>query len=127
MTVYKKFLFKQLILTALLAVISWLIFSLVPENWQTVAWPYLLLFFMISNGLLFWLYVRAQQKKLSAFTNFFMIAMFSKLLVYLAIIVVYVIFNRDETAPFVLTFFVYYIGFTMFEVSAIVRMQKENK
>lgn len=124
MTVFKSFLIQQIALTSVLALISWFLFSIASEAWTTHAWPYLLLFFMLTNGLLFWMYIKAMQKKLSKFANFFMIATFSKLILYLAIIVVYLIFNRADVAPFTLTFFIYYLFYTFVEVRAIVKMQK---
>ncbi|PKP50330.1 MAG: hypothetical protein CVT92_14485 [Bacteroidetes bacterium HGW-Bacteroidetes-1] len=124
MTIYKPFFVKLLSLTIVLALLSGLVFSQTTKAWTTPTWPYILLFFFLSNSLLFWFYVRAHEKKLSAFTNFFMMATFLKLLLYLAIIVVYLLFNRADAAPFLLTFFVYYLAFTGYEVASILKIQK---
>lgn len=120
----KKFVLQLLVIATLLALISFLVFSRIPQEWTSPAWPFLLLFFVGSNLILYLLYLRAQAKKLSKFANFFMLATFLKLVVYLAIIVVYLLFNRSDVVPFVLTFFVYYIIFTAFEVVSVSKSAK---
>lgn len=118
----KKFILKLLAITLVLAMVNFILGLYLPA-WSTPVWPLLLLFFFVSNTLLFWMFIRAQQKKLSSFTNYFMIATFSKLLLYLAVIMVYVYFNRTDAVPFILTFFVYYIAFTFFEVMTITKQK----
>jgi hypothetical protein len=114
----KNFVIRLIIISIILAIANFILVKLEP-NWETPVWPLLLLFFLFSNVALFWLYSRAQQKKLSSFANYFMIATFSKLLLYLAVILIYVLYNRGDAVPFILTFFVYYIVFTTFEVFTI--------
>lgn len=117
----RQFLIKTLIATFFAALLTFLIYNKLEDKWTSDAWPFLLLFFAAGNIGLFVLYQRAKAKKLSSFTNFFMLATFLKLLVYLAIIIVYLLYNRDEAVPFLLTFFVYYIIFTALEVSAVTK------
>lgn len=120
----KPFTLKLLIITALLAIISALVFRALPDEYGTPAWPAVLVFLLISNVAIFALFLRAQKKKLSAYTNFFMLATFLKLVVYLAIIIVYLLFNKEEAPAFLLSFFIYYSAFTFFEVKSILRIQK---
>jgi hypothetical protein len=103
----RQFLIKTLIVTFFAALLTFLIYNKLEDKWTSDAWPFLLLFFAAGNIGLFVLYQRAKAKKLSSFTNFFMI--------------VYLLYNRDETVPFLLTFFVYYILFTALEVSAVTK------
>lgn len=93
--------------------------SIASPAWSTPVWPWLLMFFIVSNTVLYWLFNKAQQKKLSSFANYFMIATFTKLLLYLAVILIYVWFNRSGAVAFILTFFVYYVVFTAFEVLSV--------
>lgn len=120
----KKFVTRLLVVTAAMAVLSLLVFSRLPDAWSTPAWPYLLVFFVASNLILFAMYAKAQAKKLSKFANFFMLATFLKLVVYLVIIVVYLLFFRDDVVPFVLTFFIYYVVFTALEVMSVSKATK---
>ncbi|MDO8898603.1 MAG: hypothetical protein Q7V19_13215 [Bacteroidales bacterium] len=127
MTKLKQFIKKLAIITIVLAVLSFIVFSYTSEAWTTNVWTLVLLFFFISNGLLYWLFLGAQQKKLSTFANFFMLSTSLKLLVYLAIIIVYLIFNREDAPPFLLSFFIYYIAYTGFEVKSIIKTQKQSE
>ncbi|MBZ0243287.1 MAG: hypothetical protein K8F24_08755 [Bacteroidales bacterium] len=119
----KRFSIRLFIAAALAAIVTLLVNSFLPE-WTTPAWPYLLIFFLAANFSLYLLYVRAIEKKMSSFTNFFMLATFLKLLLYLVVIVVYLLFNREDVVPFVLTFLVYYILFTVLEVGAVSKVSK---
>lgn len=118
---FHVFLIRNLLAAGFAAILSFLIFNQLPEKYTSQAWPYLLIFFTLGNLGLFMLYQRAKEKKLSSFANFFMLATFLKLLVYLAIITVYLLYNRDEAVPFLLSFFIYYIIFTALEVNAVTK------
>jgi len=120
----KRFSIRLLIAAALAAIVTLLVKNFLPAEWTSPAWPYLLIFFLAVNISLYALYVRAKEKKLSSFTNFFMLATFSKLLLYLVVIVIYLLFNREDVVPFVLTFLIYYILFTALEVRAVSKVSK---
>ncbi|MDY0075915.1 MAG: hypothetical protein RBR87_01455 [Bacteroidales bacterium] len=120
----KRFSIRLLIAAALAALVTLIAKTLLPAEWTSPAWPFLLIFFLAVNIILYALYVRAKEKKLSNFTNFFMLATFFKLLLYLVVIVLYLLFNREDVVPFVLTFLVYYILFTTLEVRAVSKVSK---
>jgi len=117
---------KHIWVTVALAVMSALVFYLLPAEHRTPAWPFLLLFFLTTGIILSKLYIRILQKKLSAFTNFFMLSTVAKLMIYLAIIILYLIYNREDAAPFLLTFFVYYLAYTFLEVRSALKLQQQN-
>ncbi len=116
MAAFPQYLTKQLGLAALLAILTLLVKHYFGPLWNTPVWPYMLLFFVSVNCILFLLNQRAEKKKLSAYTNYFMLASTIKLLLYLAVIVVYLIYYRQQAVPFLITFFVYYIAFAYLEV-----------
>lgn len=120
----KRFSIRLLIAAALAAIVTLLVNSFLPAEWTSPAWPFLLIFFLTANISLYALYIRAKEKKLSSFTNFFMLATFLKLVLYLVVIVIYLLFNREDVVPFVLTFLVYYILFTAIEVRAVSKVSK---
>lgn len=126
MTPFQRFISKQLALAAGLGGITWYVFSEWAPNNKTLAWPFLLLFFIAVNSLLFWMNQRAQQKKLTTYANYFMLASFLKLVVYLVVIVVYLLYFRRETIPFLITFFVYYVAFTVLEVGSVAIMKSKQ-
>lgn len=120
----KRFSIRLLIAALIAALVTLLINNFLPSAYTTPAWPFLLVFFLVVNTSLYALYVRAKEKKLSSFTNFFMLATFLKLVLYLVVIVIYLLFNREDVVPFVLTFLVYYLLFTALEVSAVSKVSK---
>ncbi|MDA3942025.1 MAG: hypothetical protein PF694_00635 [Bacteroidetes bacterium] len=120
----RRFSIRLLIASAIAAALTSIVNSQLPAEWVSPAWPYLLVFFLITNISLYGLYIKAKQKKLSSFTNFFMLATFLKLVLYLIVIVVYLLYNRADAIPFVLTFFVYYLLFTALEVFAVSKVTK---
>jgi hypothetical protein len=120
---FKVFSGKILLVTATLAVISLVVFNFVPEAFHTQTWPFVLLFFVLTNSILYFFYLRIHSRKVSSFANFFMLTTSAKLIFYLIVIVVYLYFNRDEAVPFVLVFFLYYVVYTVFEVKSIMKMQ----
>lgn len=122
----KKFLIKIMITALITAVFSYLVFEKLDEDLQTSAWPWLLIFFVSSNSFLYFLFIRHKSSKLSSFANFFMLATFLKLIVYLAVIVVYLLFNKEEAAPFLITFLLYYIIFTAIEVASVTGLQQKT-
>jgi hypothetical protein len=123
-----QYLIKKLIwVTVALAAISALVFYMLPAEHNTPSWPFLLLFFLATGILLSKLYIRTLEKKLSAFTNFFMLSTVAKLMIYLIIIIVYLIYNREDAAPFLLTFFVYYLVYTFLEVRSALKLQQQKQ
>lgn len=126
MTAFQSFISKQLLLAALLAAISIYVFGRLDDAFQTQAWPFILIFFVFVNSFLFYLNQRAQKKKLSAYTNYFMLASFSKLLLNLVVIVVYLLYFRSEAIPFLITFLIYYVAFTTLEITTTALKKKKQ-
>jgi hypothetical protein len=58
---------------------------------------------------------------LQKFVRVYMLTAFSRLILYMVIILIYVFKNPDNTINFVITFFVFYVVFTTFEVREISR------
>ncbi len=54
-----------------------------------------------------------------------MLATFFKLMNYLIVIVVYTLYVKEGILPFILSFFILYIIYTVFEVATILAQTKE--
>lgn len=82
-------------------------------------------FFVLLCALIFWLAKMASQSKDKyAFVRLIMSNMMIKMLLAVAIIVVYTRVVDIETNLFILPFFVTYIGFTIFETVFLFRLSK---
>ena len=66
---------------------------------------------IFQNGL-----ARASQKNGQVFVRYFMGATSVKLMVFMMIIVIYALMNREQAFGFILHFFVLYLLYTVFEV-----------
>jgi hypothetical protein len=113
----------------LLAVITGIIIAgvyfFVPQQYVSPALPFLLVFFTAATLLSF----RFLQKKLEAsptgFVTAFMANSTIRLILYLAVIVIYALTNRPDSVNFIISFFILYLIFTVFEVSFFLRKKVE--
>jgi uncharacterized membrane protein len=120
----RQYLFNQLWITLALALATVFATRWLPAEWQTNGWIYALLLFYVTGGIFFAIYLKVMNKKQHAFANFFLLSTGLKLLLYLAFIVVYLLFNKSEARIFLLLFLVYYVVFAVFESRLAIKMQK---
>ena len=95
-----------------------------PELKITPVYLYLIAFMYAVNFLLFAKLSQAVQNKPNRFINAFMLLNFGKLFLYIAIIAIYVFLYRSDAIPFTITFVVYYILFTAYEITALLKIKK---
>ena len=98
-----------------------------PANYITPMLPYLLIFFLIISLAIYYFIEKAIAKRFSLFTNYFMIATMLKILIYLTIITLYAFTNKNDAVTFILTFFIFYVGYSTFEVIWLLRMRAQHK
>lgn len=100
---------------------------LLPANYITPMLPYLLVFFLIISLAVYYFIEKAVAKRFSQFTNYFMIATMLKILIYLTIITLYAFTNRNDAVTFILTFFLFYVSYSTFEVIWMLRMRDQHR
>lgn len=126
---YKDLIFRfirLLVVTAVLIIIVALIFySLTPSTYYTTSFPYLLGFFIIASIIVYHFMLKAIEKRPARFVNSFMLATLIKLFVYMAVMITYALLNREEAMSFIVTFFVLYVIFTIVEVAALLKVNRE--
>lgn len=125
-TQFQQFVLKTVIIVLVVSALTAILRESILENWITSNWYYIIIFFGLFNIVLYKLFDNSRKKDMSKFTNFFMITTFLKLLLYLLIILLYIILNKQDAVPFTLTFFAYYLIFTTFEVISISQQTKNN-
>ena len=87
-------------------------------------WPYILAFLYVFTIIAFVILLKFIESRISMFSNAFMLVNFGKLILFTAIILIYAWFNRSEAISFTITFFVYYLILTTYEIIALLRIQK---
>ena len=111
-----KLSFHVTLFTFLMAALSVVVQLGVPQVKITPAYPFILIFFFLATWIILLILEKSFRAKLSRFANAYMLVNFVKLILFSAVIAVYALSNKEDAISFVLTFFVYYIFFTLFEV-----------
>lgn len=126
MYVFKKFLFQEFILTILIGFISQILFLTVLKNYYLPVFWILLATISILTGVLHYSNVKASNKKASKFATGFLMATGIKMMIYLVLITSYSFLFPEKAKVFLITFFILYMLYTMFEVVLIVKYLKKK-
>ncbi len=110
--------------TLIIALLSIAFYYGLPGVDMTPVYLYLIAFMYAVNFLLFAKLSQAIQNKPNRFINAYMLMNFGKLFLYIAIIAIYVFMYRNDAIPFTITFFVYYVLFTAYEIISLLKVKK---
>jgi hypothetical protein len=108
--------FSVFVLLISLAVYLWL-----PLVRITPVYPYVVLFFYGITIIIFRVLDKIKIEKISKFTNTYMLLNFSKLILFTVLVFVYAFFNRSDAVSFIITFFIYYLLFSFYEVFSLLK------
>lgn len=119
--IYKRFVMFLLLLIIIVAGATILINRIAPQL-VTPYWSLLLLFFSLISIAVYFLTIKVKAKNdMGKFTNFYMGTTMTKLLVYLATLLTYIMIFPEDKKSFVCTFLAYYLCFTFFETYFLVK------
>jgi len=124
--VSRQFLLKITILSFLIFAISTILFSTILKTWYFAAYPYLIFVIAIVTTIGHLWILKAAGQNMRRFTTAFMASVTLKLMVYLTFMLVYLLLNKSQVIPFVLTFIAFYFIFTIFEVIQVLNVIKNN-
>jgi len=122
--VFIKFLKGFTLYTLVIALLSVAINYALPEIQITPVYLYLIAFMYAINFLIFAQLSRALQNKPNRFINAFMLLNFGKLFLYIILIGIYIFLYRNDAVSFTITFVIYYILFTIYEVTALLKIKQ---
>lgn len=120
----KKFLLKSIVLTAIIFGLGAILYSTVLKDHYLPVLPFLVLFFLAVTNLVHGYLLKIAVESGARFTSRFMALSFLKMFFYLAVAILFVVFNREVARPFLLNFLLLYAIYTfleIFEISKIVR------
>jgi hypothetical protein len=123
---YLQFFLRLTLLTLLIGLISWMLDRLLPDKTINPAYPYIISLFYIITALIHYVLLRITRLKPRRFVSYFMLATFVKLIVYFTAVLLYVFNFREYILSFIITFFVLYIFYTVFEVILILLQTRET-
>ncbi|MCX6271224.1 MAG: hypothetical protein NTU44_08415 [Bacteroidetes bacterium] len=116
---FPVFVKKLVYFTLILGIIAFLIKLFLPLPYRTPALPFLLLFFFAVTLIVHYILIRSVDKKLSRFVSLYLGSTFLKLMLYLIVFILYVFTHRADAIGFSLTFLVFYLAYTVFEVISL--------
>ena len=119
-----RFLISLLLLVVVVVVVTMILKNSLPQ-YVTPYWILILLFFAIVNIVIYFMTMKIRKKNdMGKFTNFYMGTTVTKLLVYLAVLLTYIMIFPEDKKAFVFTFLTYYLCFTFFETYFLTKSKK---
>lgn len=122
---YQQFILRLTVLSLVLGLLVFVLGRYLPHGIISPALPFLLILFYVITALVHYVLLRISALNPRKFVGYFMLATFLKLMNYLIVIVVYVWYVKEGVLPFILSFFILYIIYTVFEVLSILAQTKE--
>ncbi|NQT78030.1 MAG: hypothetical protein HQ565_09970 [Bacteroidetes bacterium] len=124
--IFQGFIRKTAISTIVVIAAGMLLFTNLPVEYYSPAFPFIVGFFFFATIIVFYYMLKAVEKRPARFVNVFMLTTMLKLMLFLAVMVVYVLLNPEDAKPFILTYFVLYVIYTVLEVVSILKVNKEK-
>jgi hypothetical protein len=116
---YPGFLKRLIIFSVMTALAAGIVMHFLPETAVTPAWPYLFLFFMVITAIIFYVMIRLTNKRPALFISGIMVITTVKILLFAVIIILYIVRYPTDKMPFVITFLILYLFYTVFEVMTL--------
>ncbi len=115
-TLKSKIFVNLTVYTLVLAALSFGVKIVFPALKITPWYLIILLFFYIITLIILYVLEKKLTQRMTLFANAFMLVNFLKLVIFTIIIGIYAFLHKQDAISFILTFFVYYVLFSIFEV-----------
>ena len=123
----KRFTLLLFALTAIITLIGFLVMKYFASEYYFTGFLFMpLLLFVITLGVHRYLIFASKADNMK-FTYRFMGATGLKMFVYLILIVIYLLLEREHAVPFLICFLILYVIYSLFEVLAVLKYLKNNK
>ncbi len=117
----KKYIIRLLIFSLLIAILAFALYATVLSRFYLPVMPWVLLFFVLISLATHYILIKAGESRITKFSTSFMGVTSIKLFLYLIFIVVYLINDKSNALVFVISFFILYLLFTVFETSTLLK------
>ena len=111
--------------TLFLGGLSWILDEILPDQAIHPVYPYLLVVFYVVTSAVHLVLLRITLLTPRKFVSYFMLATLVKLILYLTAVLAYVFTYREHVLSFVMTFFILYILFSVFEVVLLLTQTRD--
>ena len=123
---YQRFIIRLTILSLIAGITAFILGQVFSLEIIHPALPWLIFLFYAVTAIVHFILLRITVMNPRKFVGYFMLATFLKLFIYLIVIVVCVFnINKEEILSFILSFFILYVIYTVFEVVSILSQTKE--
>ena len=124
---YLTFLRRILVFSVILGLTATGIRFLAPAKYTTPALPWLFVFFTGVTLAGYYFILRSARKKFIRFINAYLLVTVVKLFLFIGVIFLYLLNNRQDAAAFAISFFVLYLCYMIFEVVSLVSYFKSSQ
>ena len=122
----KKFVVNIILISVVLLIIGWVIFSMVIPQYYLPVLPFILMFFVVSSVAIHAYQLQLSKKDTAKFTRSNMIITFLKLFLYSAVAIIYIAVDTQNAKIFVSCFILLYVIFSVFEVLSLMKIPVNN-
>jgi phosphotransferase system glucose/maltose/N-acetylglucosamine-specific IIC component len=122
----KQFLLKSTILTIIVFILGSIFYFTIFKSFYVSVLPYAVFFFYLGTNLVHAYLLRIAGNAGTRFTSQYMAVSFLKMFIYLAVAIVYVLIDRENTKPFMAGFLLLYLIYTIFEVYEFLKVVRQK-
>jgi hypothetical protein len=126
-SVYLSLLKRLVIFSLILGSVAAVLYFILPEKFITPTLPFLFPFFLAVTLISSYLLIRSSQKKFIKYLNVYLLTTVIRLFLYIAVMVTYILLNKNDILPFTISFFILYLFYTVFEVVWLVSFSKTGQ
>jgi hypothetical protein len=124
---YLTFFRRILVFSVILGLIATGLRFLVPAHYITPALPWLFVFFIAVTMVGYYFILRSANSRYIRFINSYLLVTVVKLFLFIGVIFLYLMNNRQDAAAFAISFFILYLFYMIFEVVNLVSFFKSSK
>ena len=126
MRTFRNFIFREFVFATILGLIAFVLFQTILKDYYLPVFWILFGIITVFTAVFHYSVLLVSEKETSKFTSKFMIVSGIKMIIYLIIIVYYAFSFPDKARIFLISFFVLYLLYTVFEVILIVNYFKKK-
>ncbi len=115
----KKFISRGIIISLILSIAGFFLFITILKEYFSFSFPVLLLVIFLITVLFHRYLIRSAGESNKKFPAKFLGATGIKMGLYMILIIIYVVLDRENAVPFLLVFMIIYLTFTIFEIISI--------
>lgn len=123
----RKFIYNMVIITVILLVVGYILLLLLFPQYYFPYFPVIPAFLFVVTILGHSYLIRASESDPRKFTSKYLGVMGLKMFLYLIFLLVFLFLDTARAVPFLLSFLVTYITFTVYEVMSLLNFLKKEK